>query len=90
MVNKTLQVVWVRQGEVNWELPWVRIFGYKRFRKPEFEDHIGFANFDLKRAGFPIIVEKGDVLEIPNVSPGQIESVKSIISFHGFEISGIK
>ncbi len=46
---------WRRYGDVHWAGGLVERHGRTRSRIPTMWDHVGFANFDLGRAGLPII-----------------------------------
>lgn len=50
-----LDLVWLRQGEVRWQQNWIDQYGHTRTHIPNLEEHISFANFDLRRAGLPTI-----------------------------------
>jgi hypothetical protein len=50
---------WVRQGEVAWRRDWVDSYGPSRTHIPDLGEHIGYANFDLKRNSLPTIAKDG-------------------------------
>lgn len=55
-----IEISWVRQGDVIWNEDWVELHGHQRSKLPELQDHIGFANYDLRAAGLPEISELED------------------------------
>src|SRR6476646_1876136 len=59
-----LRVIWERQGEVRWESDWTGRYGHTRSHVPGLDEHLGFANYDLKRNGLPEIQKspEGDLL----------------------------
>ena len=54
-VTVRLQVVWARQGSINWEDDWVESSGHVRSKVPGLAEHVGFANHDLARRALPPI-----------------------------------
>jgi hypothetical protein len=55
LADMPLYLAWERQGKVHWTEDWVRQHGPIRQRIPGLEDHISFANFDLKQNDLPQI-----------------------------------
>ena len=79
-----LKIIWKRQGDVKWEDWWVEKYDRKRARVPDINDHISFANFDLKNYHARIF-EEGSNLFV-ELLLGTETSVKMVLSYHGFEI----
>ena len=50
-----LYLAWEKQGKVHWDEEWIKQNGPVRQRIPGLDDHISFANFDLKNNGLPLI-----------------------------------
>jgi len=48
---------WIRQGKVAWRRDWVDKYGPSRTHIPGLYEHIGYANFDLKRNNLPTIAK---------------------------------
>lgn len=82
------RVIWARQGNVHWEGWWLREHGPSRDHIPGFDEHIGFANFDLERNGFGLI-ERGPRDELTVVvRPASASAIRQILQDHGFELEG--
>lgn len=82
-------VAWKRQGTVTWEPG----FEQTRSRIPGLDDHIGFANYDLRYGGLPEIHKdpSGDLfIDLP-IGLAHDNSMRrkivSILSEHGFELA---
>jgi hypothetical protein len=86
--KQTLNIVWTKQGTINWEDWWVKGQGHKLDKIPGLKDHISFADFDLKRNGCPLITVTDDGLEIRDISADKLETVERIIHYHGFSLKG--
>jgi hypothetical protein len=87
--KKTVELVWTRQGNIKWENWWVEQHGHTRTKIPGREDHISFANVDLKHNRCPTIVLQGECLIIQNIPERRLPVVKQIIEYHGFEIVSV-
>jgi len=48
-------VYWANQGKVHWNDDWVESRGYARSHIPGLDEHIGFANYDLRMNRLPEI-----------------------------------
>ena len=48
-------VYWAKQGKVKWSDDWVDARGYSRSHIPGLDEHLGFANYDLRLNGLPEI-----------------------------------
>jgi hypothetical protein len=55
LVAYRIFIYWAKQGRVNWETDWVTVRGYSRSHIPGLEEHVGFANHDLRINGLPTI-----------------------------------
>lgn len=55
IAERPLYLSWRRQGKVWWEESWVQQYGPVRQRIPGLDDHIGFANYDLRLNSLPQI-----------------------------------
>lgn len=83
-----ISVVWKRQGNVTWEA------GFERERShiPGRDEHLSFANYDLKDSGLPgISVDPSGSLfmELPVLFAHDNKvrfKIASILNEHGFEI----
>ena len=77
-------IEWREQGQIDWELWWVLRHGYTRTETPNLENHISFANFELKHYNSMIIKEnKMLIIEYHQAQEGKI---KIILKKHGFYI----
>jgi hypothetical protein len=87
----TYEVTWARQGTVRWEKWWLDERGPWRTHIPGFEEHVGFANFDLGRNGLPELrVTANGALAIDLDSQHQLnelrENAAEILNWHGFKL----
>lgn len=55
-----IELAWVRQGVVLWEDTWVERHGRTRSHEPSLEEHVGFANHDLRLHSLPEITRGSD------------------------------
>lgn len=53
--DSPLYLIWKRQGKVWWDEEWMEDRGPVRQRIPDLDDHISFANYDLKLNDLPLI-----------------------------------
>lgn len=59
-VTQSIQVEWAQQGDVNWESSWIARHGHERTHTPGEDEHIGFANYDLRLNDLPQITRAAD------------------------------
>lgn len=55
LADVPLDLSWTSQGKIWWNEDWLRLHGPVRERIPGFDDHISFANFDLRHNKLPQI-----------------------------------
>lgn len=53
LADVPLYLSWTSQGKIWWSEDWLRIHGPVRERIPGFDDHVSFANFDLRQNKLP-------------------------------------
>jgi hypothetical protein len=74
-----LYLAWKRQGKVWWNDDWIEAHGPIRQRIPGLDDHISFANYDLKLNGLPQIGTTAEgrpfVMCVPPPSKSELEQV---------------
>ena len=88
MKYKTVRIKWSTQGRVFFNDTFIgRFFRKRRTRIPDLDDHISFADFDLKAAGLPQITVKPDKqLVIVSIHSDKLPLLKKILAYHGFDI----
>lgn len=55
LADVPLYLSWTSQGKIWWNENWLRVHGPVRERIPGFDDHVSFANFDLRLNKLPRI-----------------------------------
>ncbi len=55
LADRPLYLKWERQGKIWWNKEWLDEHGPVRQRIPDFDDHVSFANHDLKLNTLPLI-----------------------------------
>jgi hypothetical protein len=78
------EVVWARQGTPVWEQWWVQSRGKTRSHEPTRDEHVSFANYDLRRFGLPDLQVRDGRLFI-DTGQGNDAAIAQVIAQHGFE-----
>ena len=89
-MTRTLYITWVKQGTIQWEKWYTERYGNKLQKLPSMDDHISFANFDLKNNQCSTIKKQADNLVIQDIPEEKLRLAVSIIAYHGFSILDIK
>lgn len=55
LADVPLYLSWTSHGKIWWSVDWLRVHGPVRERIPGFDDHVSFANFDLRQNKLPQI-----------------------------------
>jgi hypothetical protein len=86
LADEPLYLAWRRQGKLWWNEEWIQANGPVRQRIPGLEDHISFANFDLRQNGDPQIAMTSEgrpfVMCIPLMSEDDLRRVSSLAIAH--------
>ncbi|GHJ47442.1 hypothetical protein Cs7R123_47840 [Catellatospora sp. TT07R-123] len=85
---------WQQYGQIDWSAWWVERHGRTRSRVPTLLDHVGFANYDLRELGLPIIETDGTGRFFIDLNPTSTiisltdealrERISAVIARHGF------
>lgn len=79
------RLVWKRPGQTQWGQGWVEQYGRTKTHEPGEEEHIGFANHDLRHNGLPILRREGRDLVVSVADDAEAMRVLRIVRYHGFE-----
>ncbi len=83
-----LKIEWIQQGNIEWEDWYTEENGRHLKKSPKRDEHISFANYDLKNKNLPCIkVAKDDSLYIELIYWQYYFLVRDILAYHGFEIT---
>ena len=74
---------WVSQGETVWEDWWVASHGKTKTQIPSEDDHVSFANYDLRGAGLSEIYWRGRMRAI-SLAGDELPLAVAILKRHGF------
>lgn len=79
LADRPLYLSWTNQGKIWWNEDWLNIHGPVRERIPGFDDHVSFANFDLRQNKLPQIeVETGGRPFVSCLAPMSEEDLKEV------------
>lgn len=84
---ETQVVLWTRAGQTQWGAGWVERYGQTKSHEPGEDEHIGFANFDLRGNGLPELRRSGRQIVVLLHDLQEARRVLEIIRYHGFEYS---